>query len=100
MFVVLFHYRYLFTPKSYEELGTSAVRVPCPAGTLILFDACLPHGTLPNRSGRPRAIHFLRYIPETILSEKCAKARKAAVLRHCRRIGFMPETPEQARVLF
>lgn len=92
--------RYMFTPRSYEALGIPAVRVPCPAGTLILFDACLPHGTLPNRSGRPRAIQFLRYIPEAVLSERSARGRKAAVRRHCRRVGFEPATPEQARVLF
>jgi ectoine hydroxylase-related dioxygenase (phytanoyl-CoA dioxygenase family) len=90
--------RYFFTPKSYEELGIPATRVPCPAGTLILFDACLPHGTLPNRSGRPRAIQFLRYIPKSTFSEKCVRLRTAAVRMHCKRIGFVPSR-EEAEVL-
>jgi ectoine hydroxylase-related dioxygenase (phytanoyl-CoA dioxygenase family) len=91
--------RYIFSPKAYECLGPRAVRVPCPAGSLLLFDACLPHGTLPNRSGRPRAIQFLRYLPRDVLSDKCLHARAAAVRRHCRLLGFAP-TPEEAAVLF
>eukprot|EP00930_Biecheleria_cincta_P074560 TRINITY_DN61779_c0_g1_i1.p1 TRINITY_DN61779_c0_g1~~TRINITY_DN61779_c0_g1_i1.p1 ORF type:complete len:130 (+),score=15.46 TRINITY_DN61779_c0_g1_i1:41-391(+) len=40
-------------------LGRDACRVPCQAGTLILFDATLAHGTKPNISARSRAILFL-----------------------------------------
>jgi len=74
--------RHVFTARECALLPSSR-RVPCPAGTLILFDACLPHGTQPNRSGRPRAIQFLRYIPEAALSPANRKLRADAVKRHC-----------------
>jgi hypothetical protein len=92
--------RYFFSPKSYEEIGIASTRVPCPAGTLILFDACLPHGTLPNRSTRPRAIQFLRYIPAHTLSDPCKAARASAVRRLCREAGFEPPDEDAAEVLF
>ena len=92
--------KYIFSPRAYEALGIPAVRVPCPAGTLILFDACLPHGTLPNRSGRPRAIQFLRYIPQAMLSPPTLASRGAAVRRRARASGFFPDSAAQARVLF
>ena len=92
--------RYFFSARAYEELGIAATRVPAPAGTLLLFDACLPHGTLPNRSGRPRAIQFLRYLPLETLSGPCRAARAAAVRRRCRCVGFVPPDEDAARALF
>lgn len=67
--------RHIFTAETYGREGWVAQRVPCPAGTLLLFDAALPHGTQPNRSGRPRAIQFLRYIPAASLGCHAARGR-------------------------
>jgi hypothetical protein len=81
--------KYVFDAKSYGTLaaaGYAKTRVPCPAGTLILFDACLPHGTEPNRSRRPRAIQFVRYMPTSTLWVD-PRARNAAIERVCRGVA-------------
>ena len=54
--------RHIFSAAEFAKLGLPKTRVPCPAGSLILFNNTLPHGTLPNRSGRPRAVQFLRWV--------------------------------------
>jgi ectoine hydroxylase-related dioxygenase (phytanoyl-CoA dioxygenase family) len=92
--------RHNFTAKEYEAMGIASTRIPCPAGTLIIFDACLPHGTMPNRSDRPRAIQFLRYIPAEVFSKENLRSRCAAVRRHCARVGFEPSAHEQEDVLY
>lgn len=81
------------------EIGTGAVRVPCPAGTLILFDATLPHGTKPNISTRSRAILFLRYITSDELPSAAWMKRNAALKRVVEEVGFKP-TIEQAKHLY
>jgi len=92
--------RYVFARTGADaELGKRARRVPCPAGTLILFDATLPHGTRPNRSVRSRAILFLRYITPDELPPEAWQRRNAALRRIVDRVGFEPDE-RQARHLF
>lgn len=81
------------------EIGRGAVRVPCPAGTLILFDATLPHGTKPNTSAKSRAILFLRYITSDELPSDAWARRNAALKRIVEKVGFKP-TFEQAKHLY
>jgi hypothetical protein len=76
------------------KLGTRAVRVPCPAGTLILFDATLPHGTRPNASMRSRAILFLRYITSDELPPSAWQNRNAALRRIVEQSGFVPDAQQ------
>jgi ectoine hydroxylase-related dioxygenase (phytanoyl-CoA dioxygenase family) len=92
--------KFVFDAKTFGKLGFVAERVPCPAGTLICFDAALPHGTQPNRSDRPRAIQFLRYIPRLALPAETRKQRAAAIARHCAKLRFDVADPLRARVLF
>lgn len=92
--------RYELNNFGYDvEIGTGAVRVPCPAGTLILFDATLPHGTKPNASAKSRAILFLRYITSDELPSAAWMKRNAALKRTVEKVGFKP-TIEQARHLY
>merc|ERR1712050_543539 len=70
------------------KLGADAVRVPCPAGTLILFDATLPHGTRPNTSLRNRAILFLRYLTSEELPPPAWRNRNAALRRLAKAVDF------------
>lgn len=72
------------------EVGAEAVRVPCPAGTLLLFDATLPHGTRPNASERSRMILFLRYLTSDSLPREAWRNRNAALRRLTRKAGFAP----------
>lgn len=81
------------------ELGAEAVRVPCPAGTLILFDATLPHGTRPNTSTRSRAILFLRYVCPGVLPPESWRNRNAALRRVVKEVGFEPDE-RQSRLLY
>jgi len=81
------------------ELGRRARRVPCPAGTLILFDATLPHGTRPNSSARSRAILFLRYVTSDELPAEAWRSRNAALRRIAREVGFQP-SEEQVRHMY
>lgn len=80
-------------------LGRDARRVPCPAGTLILFDATLPHGTKPNISARSRAILFMRYITSDELPAQAWRNRNAALRRVAEEIGFEP-SEEQERHMY
>merc|ERR1712039_968983 len=82
-----------------KDLGKQAVRVPCPAGTLILFDATLPHGTKPNASARSRAILFLRYLIARELPPAAWRNRNAALRRMVDSVGFEPDEI-QARHLY
>merc|ERR1711920_481164 len=81
-----------------KTIGKQAVRVPCPAGTLILFDATLPHGTRPNSSARSRAILFLRYLTAAELPPSAWKNRNAALRHAADSVGFEPDG-RQARHL-
>jgi hypothetical protein len=72
--------RYIFDPSDYEFLWTE--RIPCPPGTLLLFDAALPHGTKPNRSSKNRMIQFLRYMPKSNLDPKTLKKRSKFLKKH------------------
>jgi hypothetical protein len=69
------------------ELGKQAVRLPCPAGTLILFDATLPHGTRPNASWQSRAILFLRYLTSDELPAEAWVERNAALRSIVTKLG-------------
>ena len=88
--------RHIF--RSTDREFKSAVRLPCPAGTLIIFDAALPHGTKPNYSDHNRMIQFLRYMPRSTLSEKSIAARRCLIERELRHIGYKP-TANEKRVL-
>lgn len=84
--------RYIFSNNNKnDQLLLShgqALRMPCPAGSLICFDATLPHGTLPNSSDRVRVIQFLRYLPESVIQSSNYKKRAKAVQRECEKVGF------------
>lgn len=81
------------------DAGAAARRVPCPAGTLLLFDATLPHGTRPNCSANSRLILFLRYLAGDHLPAAAWKNRNTALKQILRRTGFEPDD-RQARHLY
>jgi len=83
--------RYFFTPKDYEFCYPQ--RLPCPAGTLILFDAALPHGTKPNTTNMSRMIQFLRYCPRDIYQPKTLAKRRKLIINMCKKFGC--ESPDE-----
>lgn len=78
-----------------SRLGAQAIRVPCPAGTLILFDATLPHGTRPNTSHRNRAILFLRYLTSDELPVAAWRNRNAALRRISKEVNFNADARQE-----
>lgn len=74
-------------------------RIPCPPGTLIIFDATLPHGTKSNYSQNNRMIQFLRYMPKATLPKKNFIKRNIALKKLCDEYGFEP-TDDESSVLF
>jgi ectoine hydroxylase-related dioxygenase (phytanoyl-CoA dioxygenase family) len=76
-----------------------AVRVPVPAGALILWDQRLAHGTLANDSDRARLIQFLKMFPARIVSPERAEFREAALRAQFERAGFTEIGPE-GRIVF
>ena len=93
------HYFYNYDRKVDRKYTLLAQRLPCPEGTLILFDATLPHGTRPNHSTKNRMIQFVRYMPKSSFPLSIYKKRDALVDKMCKKVGFNPTT-EQKSVLF
>jgi ectoine hydroxylase-related dioxygenase (phytanoyl-CoA dioxygenase family) len=73
--------RYFFEKRDYQF--TQPVRLSCPAGTLIIFDVALPHGTQPNRSGNSRIAQFLRYIPKNVFDDQTLNKRRKLIVKYC-----------------
>ena len=85
-------------PKD-NELTFYSERIPCPPGTLIIFDATLPHGTKSNYSSKSRMIQFMRYIPKSTLPKKSFIKRNNALKKICDECSFEP-TVDESNVLF
>ena len=92
-------YVYDYNLKIDRKYTLDAVRVPCPAGTLIIFDATSPHGTRPNRSTENRMAQFIRYMPRDTLPVSIHKKRNAFVEKMCQKTGFVPND-KQKEVLY
>ena len=70
--------RYIFRSDfsiDMKYFNCETAKISSPAGTLIIFDATLPHGTKPNFSQNSRIIQFLRYVPSNIFNENTLKRR-------------------------
>lgn len=74
--------QYAFDKRDHQMTHTK--RLPCPAGTLIVFDVALPHGTRPNRSSINRMAQFLRYMPKKDFDPKVLKKRRNLIRRLCK----------------
>jgi len=88
--------RYFFTV--YDKMYSQTERIPCPAGTLILFDVTLPHGGKPNYSNKNRMIQFLRYVPKNIFNKETLRKRQNKLKKIFKKIDFIP-TKEEMRVV-
>lgn len=77
--------RYFFGKS--DRLFLNPLRLPCPGGTLIIFDCALPHGTRPNRSKTNRMIQFLRYMPRDVFDKKTLEKRKKLIAVLCQESG-------------
>lgn len=74
--------QYSFDKRDHQFSHTK--RLPCPAGTLIVFDVAMPHGTRPNRSSVNRMAQFLRYTTKKEFDPKVLKKRRNLIRRMCK----------------
>jgi len=59
-----------------------AIRIPMRAGSAVVWDQRLPHGSQPNRSGRIRSAQFFKMFPARLVTASRANDRATALLRH------------------
>jgi hypothetical protein len=92
---------YRFAAGSAHDCGYAGhpVRVPAPAGSIIIWDQRLAHGTLPNDSNRARLIQFLKVFPRRIVSSRRYQARRQALTGILEAVGFH-DVSEIGRTLF
>jgi hypothetical protein len=81
-------YRFSSASRNDTRFVTETVRVPAPAGSLILWEQRLAHGTRPNDSDRARCIQFLKMFPRRIVSRERSRARQRALAAIFRERGF------------
>jgi len=58
------------------------IRIPMRAGSAVVWDQRLPHGSQPNRSGRIRSAQFFKMIPARGVTAARANVRAMALMRH------------------
>jgi hypothetical protein len=77
-----------------HKLGT--VRIPCPAGTLILVDILLPHGGRPNYTNRNRIALPILYSPKCNWTDyKTLERRKKTIKKIFNEINYIPTKEEE-----
>jgi hypothetical protein len=84
--------QYIFNldkPLDKELIKDPPVRIPCEAGSLILFDAKLPHGTQPNKSSKPRLAQFIRMLPKDIFDTRTLSNRDKALRKQYKLCGYV-----------
>ncbi|QKF94656.1 phytanoyl-CoA dioxygenase [Fadolivirus algeromassiliense] len=93
------NYFYNLERKEDRKYSANATRIPCPAGTLIIFDATLPHGTKPNHSNKNRMIQYIRYMPKSSFPKNVYKKRNSIIEKICKEVNFDP-LDEEKTVLY
>jgi hypothetical protein len=92
---------YRFSTRSANDCRfvPSPVRVPVPAGALIVWDQRLAHGTVPNDSDWARLIQFLKAFPRRIVSPERDRVRRQALEKILAETNFR-EVTDVGRVVF
>jgi len=95
-------FRYIFDLKQKADskfIGGKTHRVVAKAGSAIVWDVRLAHGTVPNRSARPRLIQFCNYFPRKALGDKAISRRKTLLTGCLRKVDTSKLSKEQLSVL-
>jgi len=83
-----------------EPMQAQALRVTCPAGSLVVWNQCTPHGSAPNHSPNTRYAQFLKLFPAIDIESNRGKAR-AETIRHKIHVSdFEGQTTELGEKLF
>lgn len=77
-----------------------AIRVPCRAGSLVIWDQRCVHGSRGNRSERMRGVQFMRMQSAEKMPNKRARNRQKAIRREMEKIKFLPILTDVGRTVF
>ncbi|KAL0476874.1 htxA [Acrasis kona] len=83
---------------SSDPIHQYAERITMPAGSLLVWDIRLPHGSKPNHSDRPRMAQFLKYFPAP--PKGTFKQRKEIVEAKLEQSGIGDDLTATGRKLF
>ncbi|KAJ3056413.1 WD repeat-containing protein 26 [Rhizophlyctis rosea] len=70
-----------------DPIFQQAQRVTSRAGSLIVWDQTLPHGSFPNKSNQFRAAQYLRLFPRWLLTRKQLKYRLIVIFTEAQRVA-------------
>jgi ectoine hydroxylase-related dioxygenase (phytanoyl-CoA dioxygenase family) len=62
--------------KNDMKYVNSPIRIPMKAGSIVIWNQKIAHGTVPNNSSNGRIVQFMRVYPKKILSKLVRKKRK------------------------
>jgi len=77
-----------------------AIRVPMKAGSMVVWDQRMAHGSLPNASPNPRCAQFIKMFPKRIVDKQRAFHRARELKGEIANAGFEREVTQLGRSLF
>jgi ectoine hydroxylase-related dioxygenase (phytanoyl-CoA dioxygenase family) len=89
---------YNFKPR--EGPYRQGMRVSMRAGSMVVWDQRMAHGSKPNSSPRFRSAQFIKLFPAHTVSSERARARSVVLRRQIRQARMEGEVTELGRMLF
>jgi ectoine hydroxylase-related dioxygenase (phytanoyl-CoA dioxygenase family) len=77
----------------------SPVRIPAPAGAIILWNQKTAHGSKPNDSNVPRCMQFIKMFPKKLYSKDRYKRRQKMMLKILKENNFT-ELTDVGKIVF
>jgi len=87
-----------FKPK--DQVTGLGIRIAMRAGSMVVWDQKMAHGSLPNRSDRFRSAQFIKLFPRRTVSPERGMARAATLWEQIKNCGFEGEVTPLGRMLF
>lgn len=84
-----FHFQIL-DPVDMEYVH-SPLRIPLPAGAMVIWDKRLAHGSMPNNSTNARLMQFVLLRPDHTFLPEVLEKRTKVMKKIIRKVGFEPE---------
>jgi hypothetical protein len=67
-----------------------STRISAAAGTLIIWNQKMPHGSRPNESDRPRCAQFVKVFPRLLFTKSRLECRRKVLTRLFKEAKFRP----------
>lgn len=90
--------RFIILPRDLP-IHKHALRITARAGSIILWDQRVPHGSAPNNSPNPRFAQFIKVFP-AFENEERFQGRRKAVLGKIKDAGFLRNVTPLGNFLF